>query len=78
MSPLSSAEINRCMAHGERLARVEERLDDQGSKIVKIEIRIDKVLASRWDKAKFTAGLIMTFLGSGTGLYLLGKLLGSK
>ena len=78
MSPLSSSEIDRCMAHGERLARIEERQDDTDARLAEFETRVDKAMSSRMDRLKFAATLFVTFLGSGTGLFLLGKILGSK
>ena len=78
MSPLNSNDLNRCFVHGERIVRIEERQDDMDTRLAEYEARLEKAISSRLERWKFILTLIFTFLGSGTGLFLLGRILGGQ
>jgi hypothetical protein len=77
MSPQPKSNVDRCIAHAERLARVEERLDTIDAILKELDARYHKAVSSRMDRLKFAITLFVTFMGTGTGLFLLGRILGS-
>lgn len=73
-SPLSST----CVLHVERIVRLEEKVSNIESHVEHIVETLDASANNRWDRVKFIITIVATFFGSGTGLFMLGKLFGGR